>query len=150
DLRKKQMCLNTKLHIELRAEKNPADIAFFNAPTERLEDVLRNVNAALTARGNYIFDILRTTNNASTFSNIRKESDNESSEEEDFKSPKNTVKRMRKSEKTSEIETTNQLENLMEEDLEEDLHEDNHPKEENDKGVEGNKKTKKTKKAPLR
>ncbi|KAL3272881.1 hypothetical protein HHI36_014341 [Cryptolaemus montrouzieri] len=82
------------------AEKNPADVAFFNAPTERLEGVLRNVTAALTARGSNITDILRTTNNASTSLNFRKKGDDKSSEEEDFKSPKNTVKRMRKSKKT--------------------------------------------------
>ncbi|KAL3278898.1 hypothetical protein HHI36_016418 [Cryptolaemus montrouzieri] len=57
-----------------------------------------------------------------------------------FKSPKNTVKRMRKSIKTSEIETTNQFESLMEEDIDENLHEDNYPKEEDDKEVEGNRK----------
>ncbi|KAL3280205.1 hypothetical protein HHI36_017705 [Cryptolaemus montrouzieri] len=78
----------------------------------------------------------------------RKVSDYESSEEEDFKSPKNTVKGMRIYKKTSEIETTNQFESLMEEDIDEDLHEDNHPKEEDDKDNEGNRKTKKTTKSP--
>ncbi|KAL3280520.1 hypothetical protein HHI36_024374 [Cryptolaemus montrouzieri] len=69
------------------AEKIPADVAFLNAPIERLEGVLRNVIAALTARGKNISDILRYTtpaNNAS-LSNSRKQSDDENSEEEDFK-----------------------------------------------------------------
>ncbi|KAL3287281.1 hypothetical protein HHI36_001757 [Cryptolaemus montrouzieri] len=79
------------------AEKNPADVTLSNAPTERLEGVLRK-------------------------------SDDESSEEQDFKSPKNTVRRMRKSKKTSEIET-NQVESLTEEDIDEDLYEDNYLKE---------------------
>ncbi|KAL3269993.1 hypothetical protein HHI36_009050 [Cryptolaemus montrouzieri] len=125
-------------------EKNPADVAFFKAPTDRVEGVLRNVNAALTARRKNISDILRTTNNS------RKESDDESSEGDDFKSPKNTVKRTRKSGKTSEIETANLFENLVEEDIDdEDLHEDNHPTED-DKDVEGNRKKKNTTKRPAK
>ncbi|KAL3280820.1 hypothetical protein HHI36_004051, partial [Cryptolaemus montrouzieri] len=79
-----------------------------------------------------------------------KESDDESNEEEDFKSPKNTVKKMRKSIKMSEIETKNQFESPMEKDIDEDLYEDNHPKEKDDKGVEGNRKTKKTTKIPAK
>ncbi|KAL3287933.1 hypothetical protein HHI36_002389 [Cryptolaemus montrouzieri] len=86
----------------------------------------------------------------SHYDNSKKESDDESSEEEDFKSPKNTVKRMGKSEKTKEIETANQFENLMEKDIDEDLHKANHPTEEDHKDVEGNRKTKKTTKGPLR
>ncbi|KAL3273849.1 hypothetical protein HHI36_015275 [Cryptolaemus montrouzieri] len=41
------------------AEKIPADVAFLNAPTERLEGMLLNIIAALTARGNNISDILQ-------------------------------------------------------------------------------------------
>ncbi|KAL3282873.1 hypothetical protein HHI36_006032 [Cryptolaemus montrouzieri] len=127
------------------AEKIPADVAFLNAPTERLEGVLRNVIAALTARGNNISDILRytTTANNASLSNSRKQSDDESSEEEDFKLPTNTVKRMRKSEKTLKIETRNQFENLMEEDIDED----HRPMEEEDKQVEGTRTTKTTTKS---
>ncbi|KAL3269474.1 hypothetical protein HHI36_008543, partial [Cryptolaemus montrouzieri] len=132
------------------AEKIPADVAFLNAPTERLEGVLRNVIAALTARGNNISDIVRystTANNASlSNSNSRKQSDDESSEEEGFKLSRNTVKRMRKSEKTSKIETRNQFENLMEEDIDED----HRPTEEEDKQVEGTRTTKTTTKSPAK
>ncbi|KAL3277519.1 hypothetical protein HHI36_012864 [Cryptolaemus montrouzieri] len=130
------------------AEKIPADVAFLNAPTERLEGVLRHVIAALTARGNNISDILRystTTNNAS-LSNSRKQSGDESSEEEDFKLPRNTVKRMRKSEKTLKIETRNQFENLMEEDIDKD----HRPMEEEDEQVEGTRTTKTTTKSPAK
>ncbi|KAL3288004.1 hypothetical protein HHI36_002456 [Cryptolaemus montrouzieri] len=130
------------------AEKIPADVAFLNAPTERLEGMLRNVIAALTARGNNISDILRytTTANNASLSNSRKQSDDESSEEEDFKLPRNTVKRMRKSEKTLKIETRNQFENLMEEDIDED----HHPTEEENKQVEGTRTTKTTTKSPAK
>ncbi|KAL3273539.1 hypothetical protein HHI36_014977 [Cryptolaemus montrouzieri] len=79
------------------AEKIPADVAFLNAPIEQLEGVLRNVIAALTARRNNISDILRypTTAKNAPLSNSRKQSDDESSEEEDFKLPRSTAKRMR-------------------------------------------------------
>ncbi|KAL3269334.1 hypothetical protein HHI36_008406 [Cryptolaemus montrouzieri] len=69
----------------------------------------------------------------------KKQSDDESSEEEDFKLPRNTVKRMRKSEKTLKIETRNQFENLMEEDIDEE-----------DKQVEGTRTTKTTTKSPAK
>ncbi|KAL3268663.1 hypothetical protein HHI36_007766 [Cryptolaemus montrouzieri] len=126
-------CLNTELHIELRDELSREESSrcrVFNAPNERIEGVLRNVIATLTTRGNNIFYILRTNSNASTSSNFRKKSDDEGSEEKDFKLPKNTNKRMRKSKKTPETETTNQFESLMEEDSHEVLHENNHPKKE--------------------
>ncbi|KAL3266403.1 hypothetical protein HHI36_010579 [Cryptolaemus montrouzieri] len=88
------------------AEKIPADVAFLNAPTERLEGVLRNVIAALTAGGNNISNILRytTTANNASLSNSRKQSDDESSEEEDFKLP-----RMRKSEKRRDQKPVREL-----------------------------------------
>ncbi|KAL3287268.1 hypothetical protein HHI36_001744 [Cryptolaemus montrouzieri] len=86
------------------AEKNPSDVAFFNTPTDRLDGVLRNVSAALTARENNFSHISRTTNNASVMCNFSKKSKDESSEEEDFKSPENTVRRMRKSEKLAKID----------------------------------------------
>ncbi|KAL3273184.1 hypothetical protein HHI36_014638 [Cryptolaemus montrouzieri] len=69
----------------------------------------------------------------------RKQSDDGSSEEEDFKLP-------RKSEKTLKIETRNQFENLMEEDIDED----HHPTEEEDKQVEGTRTTKTTTKSPAK
>ncbi|KAL3288894.1 hypothetical protein HHI36_003339, partial [Cryptolaemus montrouzieri] len=75
-----------------------------------------------------------------------KQSDDESSEEEDFKLPRNTVKRMRKSEKTLKIETRNQFANLMEEDIDED----HRPMEEEDKQVEGTRTTKTTTKSPAK
>ncbi|KAL3284229.1 hypothetical protein HHI36_018392 [Cryptolaemus montrouzieri] len=130
------------------AEKISADVASLNAPTERLEGVLRNVIAALTGRGNNISDIVRysTTANNASLSNSRKQSDDESSEEEDFKLPRNTVKRMRKSEKTLKIETRNQFENLMEEDIDED----HRTTEEEDKQVEGTRTTKTTTKSPAK
>ncbi|KAL3272115.1 hypothetical protein HHI36_022578 [Cryptolaemus montrouzieri] len=90
-------------------EKNPADVAFFKALTERLEGVLRK--RATTRAANRGLQI---------------------------------------TEEMSEIETTNQLENLTEEDNDEDLHEDNHSKEEDDKDVEGNRKTKNTTQSPAK
>ncbi|KAL3278042.1 hypothetical protein HHI36_013383, partial [Cryptolaemus montrouzieri] len=78
-----------------------------------------------------------------------KERDDESSEKEDFKSSKSTVKKMRISKTTSEIKNTNQFES-QEEDMDEDLHEDYHPREEDDKYVEGNRKTKNTTKNPAK
>ncbi|KAL3272088.1 hypothetical protein HHI36_022550 [Cryptolaemus montrouzieri] len=130
------------------AEKIQADVAFLNAPTERLEGVLRNKIAALSARGNNISDIRRysTTANNASLSNFRTQSDDDRSEEEDFKLPRNTVKRMRKSEKTLKIETRNQFENLMEEDIDED----HRPTEEEDKQVEGTRVTKTTTKSPAK
>ncbi|KAL3273164.1 hypothetical protein HHI36_014618 [Cryptolaemus montrouzieri] len=77
---------------------------------------------------------------------VKKQSDDESSEEEDCKLPRNTVKRMRKSEKTLKIETRNQFENLMEEDIDED----HRPTEEEDKQVEGTRTTKTTTKSPAK
>ncbi|KAL3288409.1 hypothetical protein HHI36_002857 [Cryptolaemus montrouzieri] len=65
---------------------------------------------------------------------------------DDFKLPRNTVKRMRKSEKTLKIETRNQFENLMEEDIDED----HRPMEEEDKQVEGTRTTKTTTKSPAK
>ncbi|KAL3269696.1 hypothetical protein HHI36_008756, partial [Cryptolaemus montrouzieri] len=59
---------------------------------------------------------------------------------------RNTVKRMRKSEKTLKIETRIQFENLMEEDIDED----HRPMEEEDKQVEGTRTTKTTTKSPAK
>ncbi|KAL3266149.1 hypothetical protein HHI36_010334 [Cryptolaemus montrouzieri] len=76
----------------------------------------------------------------------RKQSDDESSEEDDFKLPRNTVKRMWNSEKTLKIETRNQFENLKEEDIDED----HRPMEEEEKQVEETRTTKTTTKSPAK